>query len=134
MFLEAGHLRETFAAAFKLAGVRSLTRMCADVVLEVAGGGEGLAALRVGAHEGAFSRVYSPVDVEVLRGVKTLAAARKLALARAVGDVDLLDVRAEVSREGKRAFAAWVVALVWLVSLLFNAPAFPPRHSMSAAA
>lgn len=88
-----------------------------DVVLQVPSRGERLGALGVGAHEGAFPRVDPPVDVQVLGGVETLATARELALARPVGDVDLLDVRAKVGREGKGALTPGVVTLVWLFLL-----------------
>ena len=94
--------------------------MRAYVVLEVPGRGEGLAAFGVRADEGTFARVDPPVDVEVLRSVKSLPAARELALAGPIRDVDLLDVRSEVSGEGEGAFAAWMVALVWLFLFPFN--------------
>ena len=60
------------------------------------------------------------MDVEVLRSVESFPAARKLALARAVRDVDLLDVRTEVCGERERTFASRVVTPVRFVLFPFN--------------
>ena len=114
VLLQTRHLRESLCAPLELAGVRTLARVRAYVVLEVPGRGEGLAAFGVRADEGTFARVDPPVDVEVLRSVKSLPAARELTLAGPIRYVDLLDVRSEVSGEGERAFAARMVALVRL--------------------
>ena len=115
VFLEAGHLGETFRAPVELARVGSLPGVCPDVVLEVPGRREGLAAVGVRADEGSLPSVDPPVDVEVLRGVEPFPAAGEVALARAVRDVYLLDVGAEVGGERERPAATRVVALVRLV-------------------
>lgn len=92
VFLETGHLGKTLGTRFELAGVGSLSRVYPYVVLEIAGGGERLGTICVGAHERPLAGVHASVDVEVLRRVEALPAAREIALARPVGDVDLLDV------------------------------------------
>lgn len=117
VLLEAGHLCKSLAAPLELAGIGPLPRVSPDVVLEVPRRGKGFRAICVGADKGPLPSVDPAVDVEVLRGVETLAAARELALAGPVRDVDLLDVRAQVSREGEGATAPRVVTLVWFILL-----------------
>lgn len=128
VLLERGHLGKPLGAPVELAGVRPLPCVRPYVVLEVPRRGECLPAVGVRADEWALPGVDPPVDVEVLRRVEPLAAAREIALAWTIGDVDLLDVGAEVGRERERPAAPRVVTFVRLVlaasALLFgDAPA-----------
>ena len=75
--------------------------MCTNVVFEVPGCREGFAAVGVGTNKWTLTGVDPAVNVEVLRGVESFPAAGELAFARSVRDVNLLDVRAEVCREGE---------------------------------
>lgn len=92
MFLEAGHLSKPFAAALKLAGIRPLPCVCPDVVLQVSSCCEGLGAFRVRADKWPLPRVHAAMNIQVLGGIEAFSAAWELALARAIRDVDLLDV------------------------------------------
>lgn len=69
------------------------------MVLEVARGSKRLGAFCVRTDEWAFPSVHPSVDIQVLWGIEALPTAGELALARSVGDVDLLDVGAQVCRE-----------------------------------
>lgn len=113
MLLETGHLRKPLGTALKLAGIWPLARVCPNVVLQVSCCREGLHTFGVGADERSLPCVDSSMDIEVLWGVESLSTAGKLALTRPVGDVDLLDVRSEVGREGERPATAGVVTLIW---------------------
>ena len=121
VLLEARHLGKSLDAPVKLARVGALPGVRPDVVFEVARRRECLAALGVGTDKRPLARVHAPVNVEVLRRIEALAAARKLALARAIRDVNLLYVGAEVGREREGTAAAGMVALVRSVLLLLHA-------------
>ena len=92
VFLQTGHLGKPLGAALKLASIRSLSRVCSYVVLEIPCGSEGFPTALILADERPLASVHPPMHVEVLRSVEALAAAWKLALARSIGYVDLLDV------------------------------------------
>ena len=117
VFLEARHLRKTFRAAFKLARVRPFARVSPYVIFQISGSCEGLTAVRVRTHKGPFPSMDPPMNVEVLWSVKPFSTAGKLALARSIRNMDLLDVRSQVCREGERPLASRMVTLVWLVLL-----------------
>ena len=112
VLLEARHLSKTFSTALKFACVRSLSRVRAYVVLEVACSRECLDTVGIGTDEGPLSRVHTPVHIQVLGSVEAFATARELTLARPIGDVDLLDVRAQVGWEREGSPTPRVVALV----------------------
>ena len=131
VLLQAGHLCKTLQTAVVLASVRPLPSVSSDVVLQVSSSGERLPTVGVRADKRSLSRVNPSVDVEVLRGVEALATSGKLALARPVGDVDLLDVRTQVCWKREGSLTPRMIALVRLVLLLLQLHAHaaaPRRH------